>query len=420
MIVHGYVPTHLMDTVIIPLLKDIKGDISDKDNYRPIAITSISSKIVELLVLNRYNECLSTTDNQFSFKAKHSTDMCSFVLKETVDFYTSQNSPVYLSYVDSSKAFDRVNYWYLFKKLLTRGLPSLIIRLFIYWYTTQSFIVKWCDAFSSSFKSCNGVRQGGILSPIYFNIFMDELSCKLSETKVGCHINNICVNHLFYADDCVIMAPSPSALQTLLAVCEQYADDNEILYNTKKTVCMAVLPKCLRKLPVPTMYVNDKPLKWVDEHKYLGIFITNVFNDNRDVKRQMRALYGRGNVIISKFRHCTDDVKVQLFKSFCSDMYCSHLWSNYSINVYSKLKVAYNNIFRSLMSISRRQSVSKAFIDYGVDCFYVLIRKKIVSFRKRVMSSNNSLIKLCTSSLFHMYASTINKKWQYLAFQHSM
>ena len=53
-------------------------------------------------------------------------------------------------------------------------------------------------------------------------------------------------------------------------------------------------------MSVPTMFLNDKPLQWVDEHKYLGIYISKDFNDDRDVKRQMRAIYGRGNVLISQ------------------------------------------------------------------------------------------------------------------------
>jgi len=269
---------------------------------------------------------------------------------------------------------------------------------------------------SKAFKSTNGVRQGGILSPLYFNVFVDDLSCILSNVKAGCHINNTCINHLLYADDSVIMAPSPYALQMLINECEKYAKDNEMIYNAKKTVCMAILPKCLQHLNIPTMYLNNKGLDWVNEHKYLGIFINSNFSDVRDIKRQMRATYCRGNVIISKFRKCNDDVKIQLFKSFCSNMYCSHLWSVYSKNVYRRLHVAYNNIFRSLMHIDRRQSISKAFIDNNVDSFSVLIRKQIVGFRKRILLSDNVLIQTCISSHFHLYNSKINTNWQTIAF----
>ena len=114
MLTHGYVPSHMMDSIIIPLLKDNKGDISDKDNYRPIAIMCISFKMVELLILQRYRTSLNTNSFQFSFKARHSTDMCTFILKDTVEYFISNSSPVYLCYVDASKAFDRVNFWHLF------------------------------------------------------------------------------------------------------------------------------------------------------------------------------------------------------------------------------------------------------------------------------------------------------------------
>jgi hypothetical protein len=86
-IIHGYLPSKLMETIIIPLVKDKKGLITDKDNYRPVAITCVASKLLELLILGHIKDYLNTECNQFGFKAKHGTDMCVFVLKQIIDFY---------------------------------------------------------------------------------------------------------------------------------------------------------------------------------------------------------------------------------------------------------------------------------------------------------------------------------------------
>ena len=98
------------------------------------------------------------------------------------------------------------------------------------------------------------VRQGGILSLIYFNVFVDDLSRELSHNNVGCSVNQSLINHLFYADHTVLLAPSPAALQILLDNCQRYAVANGILFNSNKTVCMVILPECLGKLNVPTMF----------------------------------------------------------------------------------------------------------------------------------------------------------------------
>ena len=65
-----------MDSIIVPMVKDKKGNLSSKDNYRPLAITCIISKVFEILILNRYRYIFNTTDNQVGFKNKLSTDMC--------------------------------------------------------------------------------------------------------------------------------------------------------------------------------------------------------------------------------------------------------------------------------------------------------------------------------------------------------
>lgn len=316
--------------------------------------------------------------------------------------------------MDSSKAFDRVNFWHLFRKLLDRGLPDIIVRFLMYWFIHQQFRVRWCYVLSEPFTSSNGVRQGGILSPLLFNLYMDDLSRDLKNANVGCYMNSECINHLFYADDSVLLAPSPSALQQLIDTCASYALSNEITFNSSKTVCMHILPKWLKCHRVPHMYLTGNCLKWTEKQKYLGIIMNSCFNDCNDISRQIKAIYARGNALICKFRDCTYDVKVQLFKSFCTSFYCSSLWFNYNTVIFNRLRVAYNNVFRSLMKIGRGESISLAFMNHRVNCFYAVMRKSITSFRSRLYSCDNFLIKSCISSQFHFYKSKIVQQWNSL------
>ena len=104
----------------------------EKYNYRPIAITSVFSKMQELLIPVRYESVLfKTTRNQFGFKKGSSTDLCVFAFKEIVQMYHSQSSSIYICFIDASKAFDCVSHWILFEKLLCR-LPIIIIRLLVH------------------------------------------------------------------------------------------------------------------------------------------------------------------------------------------------------------------------------------------------------------------------------------------------
>ena len=173
---HGYMPSKLMETVIVPIIKDKRGQVTDKNNYRPIAITSVSSKVFELLILERYSSELETTHNQFGFKSDHGTDMCIFTLKQVIEYYKMQGSPVYICYLDASKAFDRINHWKLFEKMLKRNIPIVVIRILMYWYCNQQFCVHWGSNMSALFNVSNGVRQGGIMSPILFNLYMNDQS----------------------------------------------------------------------------------------------------------------------------------------------------------------------------------------------------------------------------------------------------
>ena len=399
---HGFIPSGIMHTIIVPIVKDKKGDISDKDNYRPIAITSVFSKVFELVILLKYSDTLlKTTFNQFGFKKKSSTDLCVFAFKEIVDLYRSQSSPVFICFIDASKAFDLVCHWILFKKLLNR-LPIIIIRLLVYWYSCQEFLVKWGNIMSNGFKVSNGVRQGGVLSPILFNIYLDDLSRTLNRSYNGCRLNGVSMNHLIYADDMVLLAPSPDALQSLLDICNQYASEHCIKYNSRKTVCMTILPKWLKSFSVPDFKLNGSKLKTVKQQKYLGVFITDTFTDDLDINRQVRSTYCIGNMIISRFRFCTEDVKLQLFKTYACSLYASQLWSRYIKSSTRKLKVAYNNVCRYLFKLDRYSSMSAFMVKKGLKTLSEVIRNYMFSFYTRICNCDNMVIDTILNSSFFL------------------
>ena len=411
MLIHGCLPRRFMETILVTLVKDKKGLLTDKDNYRPIAITSAMSKLLETVILYKHGDLFSTSAHQFGFKKQHSTDMCIFVMKEVIDYYNSLSSPVYACYIDASKAFDRINHWTLFRKLLDRNIPRLFVRLLSVWYSTQTFSVTWDGCLSKPFYVSNGVRQGGVLSPQLFNVYMDELTECLVKTKVGCFYNSVCVNHLYYADDAVLLAPTVSSLQILVGICEAYAVKCEITYSVKKSVCCAFVPNTYSDLYLPSVFLNNRSMSWVTENKYLGVLLCSNCTDDVDILRQTQALYRQGNFIVHKFKHCTDDVKLLLFIYHCTNMYGPHLWSRFSSKNLDRLKVAYNNIFRQLLKLDPRGSISAKFLFFNVNSFPVLYRKLVYGFYQRVIKSQNVLMSTIGNSPYFIYRSSLYTQW---------
>lgn len=113
-----------------------------------------------------------TNDLQFGFKSNVSTIMCTNVVIETVQYYVENKSPVFTLFIDASKAFDRLSHIDLFEMLSRRNVCPLIIRLLFNMYINSYMQVRWQNSVSDRFKIGNGVKQGGVLSPMLFNIYI--------------------------------------------------------------------------------------------------------------------------------------------------------------------------------------------------------------------------------------------------------
>ena len=134
------------------IVKTKTGDVTDKNNYRPIAVATSMSKVIELLILSKTECFLNTSDNQFGFKKNNETDMCIHAFLQTIEYYKQNSSPVFICYLNETKASDRVNHWLLFKKLLDHYMPLKIVRILVCWYKTQRFNFQWGGCSSKCFS----------------------------------------------------------------------------------------------------------------------------------------------------------------------------------------------------------------------------------------------------------------------------
>ena len=88
---HGVLPDSMLTVTLVPVIKDKAGKVGGLDNYRPIALASVLSKVLEIIVLDRLCSYLCTSYNQFGFKAKHGTELCIYALKEMVETHTVED-----------------------------------------------------------------------------------------------------------------------------------------------------------------------------------------------------------------------------------------------------------------------------------------------------------------------------------------
>ena len=111
-------------------------------------------------------------------------------------------------------------------------------------------------------------------------------------------------------------------MQTLLDVYyEHNGIDNDILFNPIKSVCTVFKPKSY-KLYLPTVFIGSGALKLIKESKYLGFTFNDSKSDDCDMLRQMRLLYAKSNKLLRTFGHCSTDVNITLFQSYCTALYC--------------------------------------------------------------------------------------------------
>ena len=299
LIQHEYVPQDFLNTIVTPVIKDTSGDHSDSKNYRPITLSSLFSQLFEHAINIKIAHLLSTNDLQLGFKSKHSCSHALFVLNETVDYFTRHGSNVFVTFLDCSKAFDKVPHKALFSKLIERGVPLCFINLLVYWLSNLTSRVRWLSTFSAPFSITSGVKQGGILSPNLFTVFVDDLLNLLKKSGIGCHINSLYLGSIMYADDLTLLAPTRSAMQKMIRICEKYCDEHSLSFNAKKTKSMLFGNGHDSLHPINLSLYHDT-IQYVNEWRYLGCLVKSGKEFSLSSKSDIAAFRRSANSVLLK------------------------------------------------------------------------------------------------------------------------
>ena len=390
---HGVSPDNMLLSTLIPIPKSSKKCLNDSTNYRAIALGSVLSKLLDLIIMDQSNYVFHSSDSQFGFKPKHSTSQCTFVVEEIIEFYNNNGSPVFLAALDASRAFDRVEYCKLFELLIGRNMCPMFLRLLLYMYTHQKLRVKWNGFCSDSFNVTNGVKQGGILSPLLFCIYIDVLLERLRFSNVGCYIGNVYVGGVGYADDICLMAPSCRALRRMLSVCEVFGKEYHVKFNSLKshvTVCSKHNNIAIKG----NFTLNGEIIDVSNSILHLGRSIGDFDSDRKAIDKAIGELYMRTNYVMSKFGCCSSNVRNYLFRTYCTSYYGSPLWS-LSQPYINRFYCAWRKCVRRIWKLPAQTHC--AFVEhlYGDVNIDMQLLRRFASFYYCALESKNNIVALC-------------------------
>ena len=260
------------------------GSALDPGNYRGISVGNALGKLFSSILNKRLTDYLIKnkllSNCQIGFLKDSRTSDHIFTLKTIIDKYRKiKKQNVYLCFIDFRKAFDRVWHTGLFHKLQNIGINGKFHEMIRNMYSKITLRVKTDNGLSSPIHSNIGVRQGDILSPLLFNIYINDLTEILSCPKSDLvSLNDHEIPCLMYADDIVLMATSQRGLQNQLNSLHEYCSKWYLDVNTNKTKSLVVSHKTFN---IDFNYGTEN-IEQVDSFPYLGIMINSKgnFTDN--------------------------------------------------------------------------------------------------------------------------------------------
>ena len=390
--------------LINPIFKD--GDTNDPDNYRGICISSALLKVLCMLLNNRVqaycNEYNIIDKNQIGFVKNHRTSDHLLTLKAIVKKYViTGKRKLFACFIDFKKAFDSAPHDGIFDCVERIGFSGKELGLLKDIYAKTKCAVKMNNKSTEYFPFTKGVRQGCPLSPVLFNIYVNEIFNRVNETnESNIHLDGTKINALMYADDLILLSETEQGLQDLINKVNAFCTERKLAINAKKTKVMVFNRG--NKLVKANLFCNTALLANVKTFKYLGITISakncsfSPTIDDLSTKTN-RAIFALNNKV--KISLMPPKLALKIFNAQIVPilLYGSEVWGpymDYGYDNWDKTKIERTQtlFLKRLLGLSYSTTNNMVRGEVGVRPLIVQVIKRVISYIGNFKIRNSSLV----------------------------
>ena len=258
----------------------------------------------------------------------------------------------------------------------------------------MKYDVKWANVRSNLFPVRCGSKQGGILSPDFFAVYINDLIVMLKSMGIGCHVIEVFIACILFADDMSLIAPTREALQKMIDVCAAYCSKYCLMFNVAKTKVM-VFGKLSRDLSsLAEISINGENVKYVKSCKYLGFYLVSHDKFKLSVIEDLRGFFGSANSVLSSIMKPRENVLMQLLYSNCvPKLTFGAAVKDLSSSEMNQFNVAVNTAARRIFGFRQWQSIRQIRDVYNYDPIEVLYEKAKNRFHGGMLTHDNSILK---------------------------
>ena len=285
-------------------------------------------------------------------------------------------------------------------------------------YRRQTAKVLWNGHYSSEFPIRNGVRQGAVISPLFFSFYMDNLFDVLRTSGSGCYVDRYYAGCFGYADDLFLLCPSRKGLQSMLHLAEKYVLEHSISFSTNADVLKSkskgiIFSRKPLNFEPAQLILDSNPLPWVKQAKYLGNELENIPCGLSKDARVKRAKYIEKNIELNQeFPYAHPDLKCKINRIYNSAFPGSVLYDLTSESV---------NMLVNSWSVSVRHMWTLPFNAHRYlmeplagDHAFTMILSRFVKFLQNIRKSSKMSVQYMLSRVMENVSTVTGKNVRYV------
>lgn len=393
---NNIIPTIWRQSIIAPIPKSSSKDPCIPLNYRGISLLSCFYKLYTSLLNHRLSKYCENNgylvDEQNGFRADRSCQDHVYVLSSIIRNRKSEGKDTFCAFVDFKKAFDWVPRDLLLYKLSSSfHVHGRLFNTLSTIYESSTAQIRVNGALSDPFNVSSGVKQGDIISPILFSMYLNDLATGIKELNCGVELNAINLAILLYADDIVLISPNEKCLQKMIDFVSEWCKKWRMAINIDKTQIVHFrAPKA--DITKTVFHFGNVNLKIVSHYKYLGvIFDEHLSFDKNATTLAASAVRALGEIRskLKNLKECGYNSFNTLFNSCVLSIadYSAGIWGT---KIFPKIEQVQYRAARYFMGVHRFAPIESLLGDMGWSSSKTRHNSLILRFWNRLCVLNES------------------------------